>query len=262
MNYQFNSNLIVLNLAYNRLSNVSIPCALPNLRLLDLSHNIISHISHIACCPALQEAYFSSNRLTTLLSFCPLRDLRLLDAERNYLSSLESVAGLAGNCKLMVMRMGRNPICKRIGYEMEIKRLIPWIQHFNPARIEDYSDYSHSNPLSKTSHEPLHSTVASSQAWGQLASVSSPQHFHTLIGSTALSTDRSFSNLTSRLTPQSTARSGFWSNIQSARTSTDAKEKSKAARVNVMNRSISGANGRKQSKVPLLLLEKVVFTKI
>lgn len=184
-----------------------------------------------------------------------------MDAERNSLASLEAVAGLAGNCKLMVMGVRRNPICKRTGYEVEIKRLIPWIQYLNPARIEDYSDYNHSIPLSKPLNTPFHSTVPS-QAWGQLASVSSPQHFHTLIGSTALSTDRSFGNLTSRLTPQSTTRSGFWSNIQSARTSTDAKEKRKSGREDVRNRSISGASGRKQGKVPPLLLEKVAFTRI
>ena len=255
MNYQFSSSLIVLNLACNRLCNVNIPCSLPSLRLLDVSHNSVSHIVHISYCAALQEAYFSHNRLPSLHSFCPLRDLRVLDAGANCLASLEAVAGLVVNTKLMVIRLAGNPISKRIGYEDHIKRQLPWLQHFNPAQIQAYSDYSHQ--LSSVPAAPPQSS-STPNTWGKLTSVSSPQHFHTLIGSAGLSTDRSYHNLTTRLTPRS-SMGGFWSAGLSARTSTD-KESSLAGR-KLRNRSTARGKGRPE-KVPRLLLEKVLTTRI
>lgn len=252
MNYPFSSSLVVLNLACNRLSNVVIPCSLPNLRLLDVSRNSISHIVHITRCTTLQEAYFSHNRLTSLHSFSPLRDLRVLDAANNSLASLEAVAGLAVNTKLMAVQLLRNPICKRIGYVADLKRLLPCV-YLNPVQIAVYSDYSGS--LSPVSTGPQLQVSSVSHKWGKLSSVSSPQHFHTLIGSAALSTDRSYHNLTTRLTPQSSV--GFWSAGHSARGSMDAKESSRKQR----NNSTARDKGR-PDKVPRLLLEKVLATRI
>lgn len=254
MNYPFNSSLVVLNLASNRLSNVVIPCSLPNLRLLDVSHNSVTHIVHLNRCPALQEAYFSHNWLASLHSFCPLRDLRVLDAGNNHLASLEAVAGLAANPKLLALQLLHNPICTRTGYEVHLKRLLPCLQHLNPVQIAVFSGYSRC--LSSVPAVPQLQASSLPRNWGRLSSVCSPQHFHTLVGSAALSTDRSYHNLTTRLTPQSSV-GGFWSAGHSARGSMDAKESSRK------QRNSSAAKGKKRPDiVPRLLLAKVLATRI
>ena len=235
--------LASLNIAYNRLCTLSFPSLLPNLRLLDVSHNQISLISHLSYLPSLQELYISHNFLANVHSVSVLRELRLLDVGNNRLNSLEAVAGVGGNRKLMVLKVVGNPICRRNGYIQDIKRLFPWLHHLNPSKIHDFSEFSHSPPSLPASF-PCITLNFPLQASSKIVRISTPLNFHTLTSTEGLSTDRSYRDLTSRLSGQSN-RSGFWSNTRSNRSSLDKCSRPKESEF------------KKPEKVPKLLLDKV-----
>lgn len=138
--YSFPSSLILLNLSENSLKSLVFGNPLPNLQLLNLSHNKLSSFnlktSH------LQELYIAANLLVSLEPLCTVDSLALLDASSNKLCSTKSIAGLQRLPNLLSISLKHNLVTQGQNYHRSLKQYAPTAYTVDPPCIEHFSMFT------------------------------------------------------------------------------------------------------------------------
>lgn len=114
---QYLTNLEVLYLSGNQITNISPLKKLKKLVVLNLAENELSDISDIikfSSSSALKRLFLNNNQLTDISALANLTNLETLDAMHNKLSSIQALASLK---KIKMLRLSGNQISNITGLE-------------------------------------------------------------------------------------------------------------------------------------------------
>lgn len=92
--YSFPESLQILNIAENQIREVLFTVKLPNLRLLNLSNNLIESIKTVDLFENLQELYLAQNQMRDFQGLNLLLKLRLLDLSNNQIKNFTDLCPL------------------------------------------------------------------------------------------------------------------------------------------------------------------------
>ena len=137
----FMSELRILKLQHNKITQVPSLVANPHLHTLDLSSNLVASVSNLSHLPSLHTLLLSNNRLATAeslldLSNCPL--LETLEINSNMINEREMLALLATLPSLKWLQMRNNPLAATlIPYRKNIVGTITQLVALDGEAVED-----------------------------------------------------------------------------------------------------------------------------
>lgn len=137
------SNLRIISIQSNRLTNITGLSNLPNLEELYLSHNAITDLSGLESTTTLRVLDFSNNQVSHLEHLGTLKDLEELWASNNQLTSFDEVEReLKDKEKLETVYFEGNPLQTNgpAVYRNKVRLALPQIKQIDASMYMTFRD--------------------------------------------------------------------------------------------------------------------------
>ena len=139
--YEFPAGLIVLNLSYNKITDFLPLKPLLNLKLLNLSHNLIENMIDISGILTVIELFLASNKLCQANFLFSIKNMNLLDLGNNFIENFEDIALLCTSSMLQTLNLSGNPLNSKSGYKTSVKNVVTSLINFDPPDTSLYSNF-------------------------------------------------------------------------------------------------------------------------
>lgn len=134
-------SLHTLDLSRNKISTIEGLRHLEKLRVLNLSFNRISRISHgLSSCTLIKELFLAGNKISVVECLHRVQKLTVLDLSFNKIATTKALGQLVANYRcLLALDLTGNPIQANIGNDQlkrEVLSLLPHVSYLNKQPIK------------------------------------------------------------------------------------------------------------------------------
>ncbi|CAK9006570.1 Nischarin (Imidazoline receptor 1) (I-1) (IR1) (Imidazoline receptor I-1-like protein) (Imidazoline-1 receptor) (I1R) [Durusdinium trenchii] len=132
------ARLHTLDLSHNALVEVDRMLeakALPALKFLDVSHNMLRTVRGLDALDGLVELKANSNRLRDVSYLVGLRCLKTLDLSQNLVPNITALRGLALNSNMEQLWLVDNPVSRGPRYRAQVIHLLPFLERLDDKAL-------------------------------------------------------------------------------------------------------------------------------